>query len=295
MSEKKENNRKKKNILFLVLILICLAVIGFSAYKLISIRLQYKAGTDEYDDLRRYTRESESSVAPASGTEKEEGASDIDDTGEKDEEQAADTETPTEDADAEHAPLEVDHAALKSISSDYAGWLYLGELGISYPVVKGPDNEFYLHRSMRGGYLYPGTLFMDWQNSADFSDPHTIIYGHNMKDQSMFGTLKLMMERGTIEDDSFWILTEEKNYKFKMFSMQICAYNSPVYSLFTGTGDDFLQYINARLLESAVKGLDTDGAAEPPKVVTLSTCYGTGETGDRFVVQGILVLEEENE
>ena len=296
MTERKNDNKKKKNILLLVLILICVGIIGFSAYKLISIRLDYKAGTDEYDDLRKYTKDTEADIAPASGSAGTDGTSEKSD--------AAVTQTPSKDTDedggtdaaeAEHAPITVDHAALQAISSDYVGWLYLGEMNISYPMVKGPDNDYYLHRSMRGGYLYSGTLFLDYQNSSDFSDPHTIVYGHNMKDQSMFGTLKLMMERGAISDDTFWILTPEKNYKFKIFSMQVCAYDAPVYTLYSDAGDLFRQYINARSLESVLPGLDTAGALEPPKVVTLSTCYGTGETGDRFVVQGILVLEEDNE
>lgn len=68
-------------------------------------------------------------------------------------------------------------------------WLYCPDTVINYPVVQSDDNEYYLRRLMDGSSNTAGTLFADYRCSPDFSDPHTVIYGHNMKNDTMFGIL----------------------------------------------------------------------------------------------------------
>ena len=69
------------------------------------------------------------------------------------------------------------------------GWIEIPGLSISYPVVQGTDNAYYLHHLFTGEYNSSGSIFADWHNQPDFADPNTIVYGHNMKNGSMFGTL----------------------------------------------------------------------------------------------------------
>lgn len=89
------------------------------------------------------------------------------------------------------APINVDFASLKSINDDVIGWIYMEALPqISYPMVQGKDNNMYLHQTYEKNYNFAGTIFIDYENKRDFSDCNTLVYGHNMKNGSMFGMLK---------------------------------------------------------------------------------------------------------
>ncbi len=71
------------------------------------------------------------------------------------------------------------------------GWIYVEAVpDINYPIVHGKDNETYLHRTYEKNYNFAGTIFVDYENKGDFSDCNTIVYGHNMKNGSMFAQLK---------------------------------------------------------------------------------------------------------
>lgn len=270
MPGSKDNKKKKSSPVFVIIIIICLAVAAYAAYNLICIWLEYKAGQDEYNALRKYTVETTDTDTEAADATLQ---SDI-----------------HQDTDTEKPPIDIDFASLKNINSDIAGWLYIGAENISYPVVHYSDNEFYLHRTFEKTDNFAGTLFIEYQNKADLSDPNTIIYGHNMKDRSMFGKLKLLYENGDYaNDDTFWIITEKTAYKYKMFSIHRTVDTSDVYTLFSGPCEDVKSYIADNISESLVQ-LPIDSYDENSKVVTLSTCQAaTGE--ERLVVQGILVKE----
>ena len=82
---------------------------------------------------------------------------------------------------ADTASLEIDFDALKQVNGDIIGWILFDNNGISYPILQGKDNEKYLYRLADGTKSKAGSIFMDAACSPDFSDAHTIIYGHNMK------------------------------------------------------------------------------------------------------------------
>lgn len=270
MPGSKDKKKKKSSPVFVIIIIICLAVAAYAAYNLIGIWLEYKTGQDEYNDLKKYTIETTDTQAADADTS-----------------QSSDTQ---QDTDAEKPPIEIDFASLKSINSDIAGWLYMGAENISYPVVHYSDNDFYLHRTFEKTDNFAGTLFIDYQNKGDLSDPNTIIYGHNMKDRSMFGKLKLLYENGDYaNDDTFWIITEKTAYKYKMFSIHRTVDTSDVYTLFSEPCEDVKSYIENNISQSLIQ-LPIDSYDENSRIVTLSTCQAA--TGDeRFVVQGILVKE----
>ena len=83
----------------------------------------------------------------------------------------------------------VDFESLRESGPDIIGWLNLPDTVINYPVTQTDDNEYYLHHLYDGTYNKVGCLFADYENKADFSDRNTIIYGHNMRDGSMFAVL----------------------------------------------------------------------------------------------------------
>lgn len=98
------------------------------------------------------------------------------------------------EAETEEGFFEVDFDGLKAQNPDVAAWIQIPALEVSYPVVKGTDNEYYLHHMFDGQEHKNGSIFIDYHNQADFTDHNTIIYGHNMKNGSMFGTLSRYQE-----------------------------------------------------------------------------------------------------
>ena len=133
---------------------------------------------------------------------------------------------------------------------------------------------------------------MDYENSGDFSDCNTLVYGHNMKNGSMFGHLKKFREYDKLykQDKYFWILTPERNYRYEIITAYTTSVNSDTYTLFKGPGEEFEKYLETIKGYSEIKTDDTDLTIKD-RIVTLSTC--TGNESTRFVVQGKRVDAED--
>lgn len=264
MTEKKK--KKSSGIFWKVLFLVALAVFCFSMYQLVTIYLGYKKGVDEYQEVAAET--TVQSTEPLEVVEEK-----------KDEEGNL---IPEEELTVN--PPEVDFDALKAINEDVVGWLELEAIpSISYPIAQGEDNEYYLHRTIKKTYNFAGSVFIDSTNDSDFSDCNTIIYGHNMKNGSMFGKLKQMYESGKYKDSKYlWICTPNGKYRYEIFSMQYAKVNSSVYTLFTEHDDTFGDYVKQMAKQSKVD-MNTRGLGKNDYVVTLSTC--TSNESVRFVVQ----------
>lgn len=262
MSRQNSKKPKKKGDIILTLALIvAVAVFCFAAYNLFHIYTEYKKGTDEYNNIEQMAvteRDPEST------------------------EEVSDTEQ------GPQPPFDVDFAALQGVNPDVVGWIYIEALdGISYPVVQGEDNEEYLHTTYENNYNFAGTIFIDYENSRDFSDCNTLVYGHNMKNGSMFGQLKKFSEDQTTYEKSkyFWIFTPEKDYRYEIISAYTTGVNSDTYTLFKGPGDEFQEYLDTIKGYSEIETDDTELTIKD-RIVTLSTC--TGNDATRYVVQGRL-------
>lgn len=262
MSRQNSKKPKKKGDIVLTLALIvAVAVFCFAAYNLFHIYTEYKKGTDEYNNIEQMAvteRDPEST------------------------EEVSDTEQ------GPQPPFDVDFAALQGVNPDVVGWIYIEALdGISYPVVQGEDNEEYLHTTYENNYNFAGTIFIDYENSRDFSDCNTLVYGHNMKNGSMFGRLKNFSEDQTTYEKSkyFWIFTPEKDYRYEIISAYTTGVNSDTYTLFKGPGDEFQEYLDTIKGYSEIETDDTELTIKD-RIVTLSTC--TGNDATRYVVQGRL-------
>ena len=262
MSRQNSKKPKKKGDIILTLALIvAVAVFCFAAYNLFHIYTEYKKGTDEYNHIEQMAV---TERAPEST------------------EEASDTEQ------GPQPPFDVDFAALQGVNPDVVGWIYIEALdGISYPVVQGEDNEEYLHTTYENNYNFAGTIFIDYENSRDFSDCNTLVYGHNMKNGSMFGRLKKFSEDQTTYEKSkyFWIFTPEKDYRYEIISAYTTGVNSDTYTLFKGPGDEFQEYLDTIKGYSEIETDDTELTIKD-RIVTLSTC--TGNDATRYVVQGRL-------
>ncbi|MDO5423429.1 MAG: class B sortase [Eubacteriales bacterium] len=310
----KQNRKKRRagSVLRTMILIIALGVFCFSAYKLVSIYLDYKQGSDEYSALERYAdlenpeepdvpeEETQAAAEPEDGvvvTGSEADSTDSTEEASKAAEEDTEAFTYETETDSETGEVKkkkiyymknpVDFESLQAINEDIIGWLKVGALDISYPVTQGEDNEYYLHRTFEGVENFAGCIFMDYLNDVNFQDDNTIIYGHNMKDGSMFGTLRKFLEDGVYDSDHyFWIYTPTRIYKYEIFNCTTVGTVSSTYNLNFGTRTEFQDYLDVAMMQSQVDTADVE-VTSSDKIVTLSTC--TGDETTRFVVQGKLV------
>ena len=188
--------------------------------------------------------------------------------------------------------IDVDFSILTKINSDVAGWIYVEGTDISYPIMYSGDDETYLRTTINMEHATAGSIFLEGYNLPDFSDSHSIVYGHNMRNLSMFGSLKLYKENEDYYDSHryFQIITPKAKMRFEIFSYFDTEPASWVYTVPYFDNQEFSDYINELLSHSYIK-LDNYDIDSSDKVVTLSTCSGSEM---RFTIHGKLVDIEEN-
>jgi sortase B len=184
--------------------------------------------------------------------------------------------------------LDVDFDYLKTQNEDIKAWLYCPDTPINYPVAQSDDNEFYLHRLTDKTYNSAGTLFIDYRNTPDFSDLVTIIYGHNMKNNTMFGSLDLYKDSVYYEQHPLmYLATPYNEYTVELISGYVTDADSDTYIIPT-TVSERNDYINDTIKHSCFdSGITTKDIAANDKIVILSTCSYEYENA-RFVVVGML-------
>jgi len=168
-------------------------------------------------------------------------------------------------------------AQMRQINHDYLSWINIGGTVVDYPVVRGRDNEKYLNTSFSGDENPIGTLFMDYRCVGEHV-PHIIIYGHNLRNGGMFGSLRKFLDELHMAEHP--IITLEVNgriVEYEIFSARRTDINDPAYHLDFSIPGSFRAFI------------ERNGA--PPdavQIITLSTCVGEGNDDERMIVQGVL-------
>jgi sortase B len=152
--------------------------------------------------------------------------------------------------------------------------------------VQAGDNEYYIHRMLDDSYNSAGSIFMDYRNSWDFSDLNTVIYGHNMKNDSMFGTLSEYRKQNYYDGHPvLWLLTEDMNYRVELIAGFVTPSDSESYNIFSETVE--LQKYLRRAVDKSDFTTDIDiGTVE--RIITLSTCSYEYDSA-RYIVIGKLV------
>ncbi|MCU6763031.1 Sortase (surface protein transpeptidase) [uncultured Roseburia sp.] len=180
----------------------------------------------------------------------------------------------------------VDFEKLQKQNPDCIGWIRFEHLDISYPIMQGNDNDYYLHRTFEKTNLAAGSIFMDYQNASDFSDMNTFIFGHNMKNDSMFGLLGDFKDESTYKENPyFWIYTPKAAYRYDIFSCYVADADTDTYTIYHGESEDYTAYIQKLKNNSAYPiDVDVDGS---DKIITLSTCTASGYDY-RYIVNGVL-------
>lgn len=182
------------------------------------------------------------------------------------------------------ATSSLDFSLLKTMNTDVAAWLTCSDAIIDYPVVQGKDNEYYLHHLFDGQEGTAGTLFVDADNEQYFSDQNTVIFGHHMRDGSMFASLAKYLDQYYYEDHKTMTLyTPNGDYIIQIFA----AYTRDASEIRHNfdSSEAFMDYV-ASARENSKISSDVQ-INQNDRIITLCTCAYMFPNA-RYIVQGIL-------
>ena len=167
----------------------------------------------------------------------------------------------------------IDFNKLKDQNNETVAWIKVNNTNIEYPVVKESNNSFYLNHSFDKSNNSAGWIFADYRNKFDNTDKNIVIYGHNMKDNSMFGSLKNILNSDWYDNEentNITLYTENEKCIYKVFS--IYKIESEDYYIKTEFSDDnnFEQFVNT-IKKRSIKEFNTD-VSKDDNILTLSTC-----------------------
>lgn len=183
--------------------------------------------------------------------------------------------------------IAVDFDGLIWVNTDIVGWIYIPNTTISYPVLRGDNNQEYLDTTYNGGYSGIGSIFMDYRIEGDFTDKNTIVYGHNVSSGTMFGSLKSYREQSYAEEHPYiFILTDEGYLRYQVCYAVVTTADSYIYDYEFAEGTDAYATHLANLSADALYDLDIQ-VTEDDNIITLSTCTGVTQN-QRFIVVGRL-------
>lgn len=266
--------------------------------------LDYIRSRDAYDEIRdEYVRDPEEeeeteagntgSVQPAPSVKIPEKAEDTEIMPEAETEKVSSLLSEGEILAGKYPALEVKGKALKKKNSDYVGWVYVPGTDISYPVVYTGNNDDYLHKGFNGGYSYAGTIFLDERNKGTTDEKHMILYGHNMRDGSMFAKIKSFEDQDFYEKHPvFWFITPDKAMLFQIFTAYVAQPRDfdVTYSVEAeefNTYEEFADILKKMEEYSEIKTNVFPDSSD--QIMALSTCTNARVT--RFTVTGKLVYE----
>jgi len=236
---------------FLVfLFLVGFGLVAFSAWHLIQGHFEYATARTEYDDLR----EIHSAIAPPADT-------------------PTDSSVPSNPAPE---PAINPMAPFLEINPDFVGWVQVNGTAVDYPIVRGVDNELYLHTTFSGTGNASGAIFMDYRCINGFDAPVTVLYGHNMRDGSMFASLHQFLDPAFSDRYSeITVMTAAgEPLLYRIFGVQRISAWDPLFGLdFNDAG--------------AVAAFF--GVSPTDRVLVLSTCEAGTDRDWRLVVFGVLL------
>ena len=181
-------------------------------------------------------------------------------------------------------------STLQEINKDTVGWLTVNNTRIDYPVVQAKDNDYYLRRDYYQNKNRHGWIFMDYRNNPDELNENTIIYGHNLANQTMFGTLRYALNSYWYKKSANQIITfntPNENMKFQIFSIYTIPTTNDYLDITFPTTDAYQAYIDL-VKGRSIYDFNIEVATDD-KILTLSTCANGNDK--RLVIHAKLIKE----
>lgn len=172
----------------------------------------------------------------------------------------------------------------KEIKGNMVAWLTLDDTSIDYPIMQGEDNSEYLNKDPYGEYSLSGSIFLDSRNNSDFTDEYSLVYGHHMEHNAMFGALDKYLEEDYFDEHRTGTLyAGDETYKIKLFAVLECAATQG--EIFAPTETSFEE--TEKYIKEKAMYLDEGEWDKEERLLAMSTCKYP-DTADRTVVIGTI-------
>lgn len=201
-------------------------------------------------------------------------------------------------AELDVSERKIDFASMQAdVNEDIYAWVYVPGTKVDYPILqRSGNNDFYLDHDLNGKKASCGSIYTENYNEKDFNDNHTVVYGHNMKNGSMFKSLRNYDDKDFFEENKYiYIYTEADTRVYEIFGAYEYTDEHLLLNYKTDNAGGFQKY-----LDMVKKQPDASGhfnreltVNSSDKIITLSTCI-SGKDGSRYLVQGKLIAVEAN-
>jgi sortase B len=286
--------RRCRIALVILLMAAFLGMGSYGGYQLYTSHRAYAQGDETYEEIARLViseAQPTASAEPASPGETEQGpeaeAETENTAAELLREEDTQVSDPAPKVELGIPALTVDFDALEAISSDAIGWLYCPDTVINYPVMGAEDYTYYLRHLADGTYNFNGSLFLDYNCQRDFSDKLSVIYGHNMKTEKMFGTLVKYKSQAYFDQHPYlYLYTRQCRYRIALIYGAVISAQDWSEGGFAQDPEGLMEYAEKN---STFVSPETYSGQE--QLVVLSTCSYEYEDARYFLV-GLLQPEE---
>ena len=201
----------------------------------------------------------------------------------------------TETASEETAVIPVKFTELQQVNPDVYAWITVPGTEIDYPILQhASDNSYYLMHNIDGSYGYPGCIYTENLNSKDFTDNNTVIYGHNMKNGSMFAQLHKFEDPDFFnENREVLIYLPDEVLHYTIFAAHIYDDRHLLYSFDFSDPDVYQKYLDSVFNTRDMSvNIDKDmTVTKDDQIITLVTCIGS-QPNNRLLVQAVLMNRE---
>lgn len=205
---------------------------------------------------------------------------------------------PVEEPEPEPEPtveIPIDFAALQQQNPDVYAWIQVPGTEVDYPILQSSnDNTYYLNHTIDGEEKKEGAIFTENYNTKTFEDPNTVIYGHDMKNGSMFQSIHKYMDRSFFDNNrDIVIYMPDQILRYKIFAAYLTDNKHLLMNYNFWSKDEYQQYLNSIFSMRDMNAfIDTSTeVTTEDKIITLSTCYA-GISTQRYLVQAVLVSIE---
>ena len=190
----------------------------------------------------------------------------------------------------ETPPIEVDFATVQEDGPNVLGWLYSSDTQLNYPVVIYSDNIHYLTRDYTGSKSSSGALFFDFRLTKQLAGENLIVYGHHMKDRSMFGSLLQYQKQTYYEEHPImYLMTPDKNYRIDLFAAQFTDSEQENFPIQFDSEQKRRTFVQTAIANSTFKPDDATYHSDA-QIISLVTCaYSDYIEDSKFQIHGWLV------
>ncbi len=273
--------KKIRTIIYIIALAVLAGSLGYIGFKTFGYKKEAKVYTEAAGEFVRARQNASVKDENGAGADKDTETEAVIKDG------VSGENTDASEREYDKIPIEVDFDALRKINPDVIGWIYCPDTVINYPVLKRGDNDYYLHRNYKGERTDSGSIFVECANSDGFADSNTIIYGHHMRDGSMFASISKWFSQEYYEEHPvMYLLTPEQDYIIYLFSAYTTAAGSDAYYAIRTPCREMTEYLE-RAAERSQFTCDVTLPGDE-RYVMLSTCAYAFENA-RSVLHGKLV------